>query len=524
MTEIEGGIDVEKEIMEMKWQTRMGQQSAQILLEGDMIVPDSKPDLKEILRCNGSIQMKDKRINEDRVHFSGELEVCVLYGAKNGERYLYAMQSVLPIEDLIHIDGLEKNADVSLQAEIEHLDCQIINDRKIAVRAVLEVLAEAMQEKQAEILCDAAEEGLEVLKGTLQTEQQTAQMKDRFSVKEEMLLPAMQPEIAEVLWEQVSLTEQEIRPMDGKAMVRGNVKLEMLYTDVEGNIGSFSEKIPFSGYLEENGMDSRTLLNGTLWIEEAKLTPMPDEDGEIRQVAADVTVGADLQGHTMAEQEILLDAYAPKGAVELKRETITYPITVANGKNQFMLKERISLERGELPMLRAEAVWGEVRLEDTAVKADAVEAEGVLEVDILYDCAEDSEPVCMMHRGIPFSQTMELKGARNGDEAKTSLRLEDVDFQILSEREGELRATLTMESVVTREETAETVVDMVWKDEQPQDTMAGAVIYMVQPGDSLWTIAKRYHTTIEDILAVNEIEHPDKIYPGQKLLILKRVR
>ncbi len=523
MTENKGGMEVDKETMEMKWKEQIGQQSTQILLEGDMIVPDSKPDLKEILRCSGTVKLKDKRVNEDRVSFSGEMEVSVLYGAKNGERYLYAMQSVLPIEDLIHMDGLEKHTEVTLQTAVEHLDCQIINDRKISIRAVIEVLAEAMQEKQAEILCDADAEGLEVLKGTLRMEQQTAELKDRFTVKEELILPAMKPEIGEVLWEEVSLTEQEIRPMDGKAMVRGNVKLEMLYTDLEGAIGSFSEKIPFSGYLEDSGMDSRTLLNGMLLIEDAKLTPMPDEDGEIRQIAAEVMVGANLQGHEVTEQEILLDAYAPKNTVQLEREQILYPITAGSGKNQFMLKERIQLEHGEQPMLRAEAVWGDVRLADAAVKTDAVEAEGVLSVDILYDCAEDSEPICMLHRGIPFSQTMELKGVQDGDEAKVSLRLEEVDFQILSERDGELRATLTMESTVSREQTAETVTDIALTEEQPDCVMAGAVIYMVQPGDSLWTIAKRYHTTIADILAVNEIENPDLIYPGQKLLIMKMV-
>ena len=515
---------MEKETMQMQWKERMGQQSTQILLEGDMIVPDSKPDLKEILRCTGTVRLKDKRMGEDRVSFSGELEVCVLYGAKNGERYLYAMQSVLPVEDLIHMEGLGKTAEVMLQAEVEHLDCQIINDRKIGIRAVLAVTAEALQEKQAEILCDVQAEGLEVLKGTVQLEQPSVELKDRFMVKEEVSLPSMKPEIAELLWEQISVTEQEVRPMDGKAMIRGNVKLELLYTDMEGNIGSFSEKIPFSGYLEESGIDSRTMLQGMLSIEDAKLTPMPDEDGEVRLVAADVTVGANLQGHTVTEQEILLDAYAPKKTLELEREEITYPITVASGKNQFMLKERVQLERGEQPMLRMEAVWGEVRLEEAAAKADAVEAEGVLLIDMLYDCVEDTEPICMIRRGIPFTQIMELKGVQAGDTPKVSLRLEDVDFQILSDREGEARATLTMEGAVSREQKAETVTDMIWREEEPNGTMAGAVIYMVQPGDSLWTIAKRYHTTIADILAVNEVEDPDVIHPGEKLLIMKMVK
>ena len=53
--------------------------------------------------------------------------------------------------------------------------------------------------------------------------------------------------------------------------------------------------------------------------------------------------------------------------------------------------------------------------------------------------------------------------------------------------------------------------------------MAGAIIYMVQPQDTLWKIAKRYRTTVEDILSINEIENPDLIYPGQKLLIIKMV-
>ena len=51
--------------------------------------------------------------------------------------------------------------------------------------------------------------------------------------------------------------------------------------------------------------------------------------------------------------------------------------------------------------------------------------------------------------------------------------------------------------------------------------MAGAVIYMVQKGDSLWKIAKKYRTTVADIVAVNEIENPELIYPGQKLLIIR---
>ena len=47
--------------------------------------------------------------------------------------------------------------------------------------------------------------------------------------------------------------------------------------------------------------------------------------------------------------------------------------------------------------------------------------------------------------------------------------------------------------------------------------------YVVQHNDTLWKLAKKFNTTIDDNVSLNDIENPDLIYPGQKLLILKKV-
>ena len=174
-------------------------------------------------------------------------------------------------------------------------------------------------------------------------------------------------------------------------------------------------------------------------------------------------------------------------------------------------------------MLRTEEVWGELHPGEIKTKTDAVEAEGVLRISLLYHCEGEESPLCILERWIPFGQMMELRGVAEGDTADVQLRLDDLDFQMLSEQEGELRATVTMEAVVTRTETAEIVKDITLEEETEQPATAGAVIYVVQPQDTLWKIAKQYRTTVEDILAVNEIENPDLIYPGQKLLIIKQL-
>ena len=516
-------LTLAKETMDMNWRETAASGSSQLLLEGDLIVPDSKPDLQELLRCQGTVRLREKRVTDDRISFSGELELSVLYRAKNGARPLSAMQAALPLEDFLHIDGLEREQAVTLTADLEHLDCEIINDRKIGVKAVLSVRAVGERQNHAEILSGVSGEGMECLQGKLRMEQEIATLKDRFPIKEELSLPAAKPEIAEILWQTADLTEQELRAMDGKVLVRGNLRICMLYCDGEGHLGSFCDKLAFSGYLEGERIEPKTELSGTLQLEEARLTPTIDADGEARQLAVDASVHAALQGREIIEQEILQDAYAPTGTVALEKERISYPITVGSGKNQFVLKERLQLEAGEKPMLRAEEVWGDIRPAETKAKADAVETEGVLRISLLYHCEEDETPLCILERGIPFGQMMELRGVEEGDSAAVQLRLDDLDFQMLSEQEGELRATVTMEAVVTRTETAEIVKDLTLEEETERPATAGAVIYVVQPQDTLWKIAKRYRTTVEDILSVNEIENPDLIYPGQKLLIIKQI-
>jgi LysM repeat protein len=46
-----------------------------------------------------------------------------------------------------------------------------------------------------------------------------------------------------------------------------------------------------------------------------------------------------------------------------------------------------------------------------------------------------------------------------------------------------------------------------------------ANIYVVQPGDSLSKIAKRYETTWQMLHRLNPIPNPNRIYPGQEIVL-----
>lgn len=60
---------------------------------------------------------------------------------------------------------------------------------------------------------------------------------------------------------------------------------------------------------------------------------------------------------------------------------------------------------------------------------------------------------------------------------------------------------------------------IVPKGVAPTPTPTGQVVYVVEWGDTLWEIARRYGTTVDAIAARNNIPNPDLIYVGQRLVI-----
>ncbi|KXL52087.1 putative cell wall hydrolase LytN precursor [Anaerotignum neopropionicum] len=517
-------MEWEKEEIVLKQQG--GTQASQILLEGDIIAPDSKPDVNEVLCCHGKIKMRDVRVGDDRINLSGDLDLNILYSSDKGEDAVYAMNASLPIEDIIYMDGLEKDMQVKLSTVLEHLDCEVVNDRKLGVKAVIGLKADADRLHKVDAVVPNEGNGMAFLKDKIYMEEVVAEKKDRFTIKEEITLPETAAAVGEILASEFSLADQEIRPMDGKVMIRSNLLMDILYTDDQGTgtVHVWSEKIPFNGYLEAEGITPKSTVDLDLTIGETSVKIVLDDDGEPKILDVDVTILGELSAWEAIEKTVVTDAYAPGMEVEVMRETVTYPVSVGRTKNQFSVKEKITLNSDELPMLQAGKAWGSLMIQDVNAMEDTIQVEGVLSVEILYFCQEDDHAVCMVKKGIPFTQKIEMKGVSPKDGINVKGSVEDIDFQILSDREGELLSSMILEVYASREEKAVLVTDIYLKNtEKPLKPIAGAVIYTVQPGDSLWTIAKRFDTTIARILMVNDIENPDLIYPGQKLLIIKMI-
>ncbi len=54
---------------------------------------------------------------------------------------------------------------------------------------------------------------------------------------------------------------------------------------------------------------------------------------------------------------------------------------------------------------------------------------------------------------------------------------------------------------------------------EPEDGKMSDGTYIVKSGDTLWKIAEKYNVSVNDLINKNMLTCPDRIYPGQKLMI-----
>ena len=64
-----------------------------------------------------------------------------------------------------------------------------------------------------------------------------------------------------------------------------------------------------------------------------------------------------------------------------------------------------------------------------------------------------------------------------------------------------------------------TIIENINEEEGKNKETFSIIIYYAKLGDTLWNIAKRFGSTVEEIASINNIEDADKIMQGQQLFI-----
>jgi hypothetical protein len=207
------------------------------------------------------------------------------------------------------------------------------------------------------------------------------------------------------------------------------------------------------------------------------------------------------------------------------RETVKFPRQVCRNKNQCPIKEIIQLDDSCPEILQIYQAAGNLCVESIKLFEDRMTVEGVIHADILYIARNDDTPLFNHRSAIPFKQTIEVKGAMPGMEAFVEHSIDHIGFNMLSPKEVEVRYLVCFIVRIVDNRAVNIITDIQFTDMDKSvlDKMASITVYIVQQDDSAWSIAKKFNTSLDDLLEINELDSPEAVAAGQKLLVLKKI-
>lgn len=525
--------------------TTFASAQSQITLDDDYNVPDYRPDIVKVLKENGELHFDEVKAAAGAAWLKGRLVFRVLYRSDQENGKISCLKGEIPFQEKLNMDGVQEYDVIQASGEIEDLTIGVIHSRKISVRAVILLKTEEPQEKEDELCVGIeADDGCEKRYRNTNILQLLCMKRDQCRQKSEITLPSSKPNVQEILWKSLEIRNLDTKMGQDGVKLSGEVLISVLYQEEEetDRVQWYETVIPLDCGVEcDAGTEADIIYKVKARPASMELEVKPDYDGEERVLVLELVMNLDIRVWKEQEISMLEDVYSLKKEIIPVCTGVTLHHISVKNDSQCRLTEQMELAESQEKILQICSCEGTVHLESTELTEQGVRAEGILVTELLYITTDDQMPIGSAREIYPFEQLIEIpqqtaRTERNKPEELEALerknklqteldcRISQLSAVMLDQDHVEIKAVIGLDLLAFEQEQIDNIADMREEalDMEQLQKRPGLVGYIAKDGDSLWSIAKENHTTVEDILRDNHRTDED-LRRGEKILIVKKV-
>lgn len=488
-----------------------------INIQGDMIVPDSKPDILNTITTSGNACIYKKEVMDGKIRLDGNILTYIMYLADGSTDNIRGLNTGLDFSETINIPELETGMNVDVAPTIKFIECKVLNGRKIGIKVTLEVSMKVYSKESVEIVTGLNDENIQVLSQNMKVNSLLGDGITKASVKENVAIPSTD-NLAEILNMQISLVDKDIKISYNKVLAKSEVEIKMAYLTEDGRICKTQARLPLVGFIDMPNIKEENICETSYMARNIFVKPNAIEE---HSVYIELEVEISCMAYEEREIRTIQDMYCPGKKMDFDKTMINTITDKQCKRNICSIREKVNVpELGSGTIVNVEInpiINKENRLNEKIV------FEGEIELNFIFT---DTSTVGVNSKKVtvPFEQTVD--GIPENCKTDTNI---DVNSQEFLNQAGVVSTNLDMnfETNSYRSVAIPVINDIVVQDQEDMQDYS-VIIYVVKAGDTLWKIAKRFGSTVDDIVRVNGIERTDRINVGEKIYIpryvLKRAR
>ena len=494
----------------------------QFYLDEDYNVPDQKEDVQRVIQGSAELKAEDIRPVENYVKITGKVYFKVLYMTASVDPRPSVLEGKFPFEEMVYAEG-DGNETFFLRNVRTEFTATVVNSRKLSLRimAEMEVGREWIRDEE---LTEDVESDVPVYRKTQKMNllRLAISRKDTYRIKEELTLPGTKESIGQLLLTDISVRKLDIRMGQDEILLRGELLVFCMYLSAEEKADWIEQSVPFEGRILCDGVTENMYYHIQHSLEDTLADIRLDEDGEMRVLGIEATLSLRMNIFGEEETEILRDLYSlEQQCIFETKDTVLEELLMQN-QSKCKISERLSLPELKDDVLQIIHSQGSIQVESEQHTEEGIRVEGILHLSFLYLRGDDTEPYGNWQGMVPFSWTIEYPDMPDKVSSSLTSPVEQLAVTLAGSEAVEVKVVLSFDVFLRKLTPVEVITNVRMEpfDKEMLSNRPGIVGHIVQNGEDLWSLAKKYMTTIEGIKEINGL-NDEKVSSGDKLLIFK---
>lgn len=477
----------------------------------EMIVPDTLPDVLDIVDTDGTAVLRSKEADNGKLSVSGVVRTYIIYVPEGGKG-VRSLPVQLPFSMTIDAADVKPSTRLVVKADLAGVDARIINSRKLIVRADI-ILAISAYADSVLSVSGGLEDGggLEVLKTNCELNPIVDVTEKTFSFSDTLTLPSSKPPIGALLKSSAHLTADDVKTVGSKLIVKGTAYISLIYSaSGNGELNASEFNLPFSQIMELPGEGDFMSFHVNLMPTGIYIQESGDMTGT-HGLSAELAAVAQLIVWKKTTVSYLSDVYSTAYETESVLGDHAVHSLISSQIIRETVRETISTPSPVRSVIGVRVYPGKVKQDTDGFKSS-------LNASVL--CVSEEGKLMRVADRFEFSVNHEIDDSA---ELNGIMQLSDV---FASPGAGGVELRIPVELCIRAYENIEvsSVAEVNLNEDQANETagMPSLVLCRVGEKDTMWSLAKRYHSTRDLIRQANALEETDDVKPNELLIIAKK--
>lgn len=494
----------------------IGKVKENIIAEGDVIIPDIKPDILSAINTSGTICIYKKEVLDGKIRIDGGVQVYIMYLADDENSNVRGINTVIDFTKVIEMEKVNPNMSMESNISLNTIECKILNGRKVNIKVGIDIEANIYSNENIDFIRDIENrDDIQVLNTPVSMNSLLGSGTTKAYAKDTITIDNSD-NLAEIMKVNLKVKNKETKTSYNKVLAKSDMHINIVYLTEDNRINEVNWQIPVMGFIDMQNVSDDNLCDINYEIKNVLLKPNSTEEHSL-YIEIELEISCNV--FDKKELNIIQDLYSPAESLNINQKNITVMQNKQNIANQCSVKEKMNLpELQNAQICNTEVI---PRIVKQNIYNDKIMYDGELQIKFIF-ISNTTNRADVKTQTIPFNTSIDCPGISSNSTLNTEIEVMSHEFSVMPD--GTIEANIELSINANASKMMEVkVIDNIELDENQNENIYSIVVYFVKPGDTLWNIAKKFRSTITAIASVNGIEDENKINIGQQLFIPKFV-